>query len=131
MSIRPNDTSIWPKPANRPIFVDLAREMQPDQETVAYALTYVKVPRDTEAVVSLGTDDGCVLWVNDEELLRAPDPRPPAPGQNKVPVTFRKGWNKILLKVGQVGGGWGFYLQLLDSEGAPLSGVEVSPFPRE
>ena len=40
--------------------------------------------------------------------------------QDSVKATLRPGKNKVLLKVNNVGGGWGFALRITDPEGKPL-----------
>ena len=39
------------------------------------------------------------------------------PDQDKIPVDLKRGWNKLLVKVLQGGGGWGFYVRFVDPEG--------------
>jgi hypothetical protein len=33
-----------------------------------------------------------------------------------INVTFNRGWNKVLVKVDQIGAGWGMYLSVIDPD---------------
>jgi hypothetical protein len=92
-------------------------------ECVAYLRTAVVAPSALEAVLSLGTNDGCKVWVNGEALYGTNVGRPLIPGQDKIPVKLKAGSNTILIAVYQQGGEWGAVASLEDGNGAPLSGV--------
>ncbi len=95
-------------------YVRLDRLLQPPEKAVAYALAYVQSPSDRTTRMLVGSDDGVRVWVNGELIHSNPVYRGAAPDQDNVPVTFRKGWNQVLVKVLQGGGGWGFYLRFAD-----------------
>ena len=95
-------------------YVRLDRLLQPAEKAVAYAMAYVRSPSDRTARMLVGSDDGVRIWVNGELIHSNPVYRGAAPDQDNVPVTLRKGWNKVLVKVLQGGGGWGFYLRFAD-----------------
>lgn len=117
----------WPtKPVATPHFVDLTRVFEPRDFVVAYAIAYVWAPTETPAVVLLGTDDECKLWLNGRLLHSYTKPRPPQPDEDKVSVRLRAGWNTILLKVCQERGQWGFYIRLAGPDGKPLRGLWTS-----
>jgi len=100
--------------------VNLARLFEPNEHVVAYAVSWAYSERELPAVIELGTDDGCKLWVNRRLVLDRPELRSAAPGQDRVPVVLRKGWNEFLLKVDQAGSEWEFYFELVDREGRGL-----------
>jgi len=100
--------------------VDLARLFEPREHVVAYAVCWVYSESELPAVVELGSDDGCKLWVNRKLVLDRPELRSAAPGQDRVPVVLRKGWNEFLLKVDQAGSEWQFFFELVDREGRGL-----------
>jgi hypothetical protein len=97
-------------------YVRLDQALQPNTQALAYGLAYVFSPDDRQAVILLGSDDGVRLWVNDELVHTNPVYRAAAPDQDRVPVSLKKGWNKVLIKVLQGGGGWGYYLRISDPE---------------
>lgn len=106
-------------------FVDLGSILTPRDNVVAYALTVLRSAKEQDVVLSVGSDDGFALWVNGVEVAREEAPRPASPGQNQVPVRLREGGNVVLMKVGQVLGGWGFYLDVLAPGGGVPEGVSV------
>jgi hypothetical protein len=112
-----------PRHHAEPHFVNLEALFDPKEFTVAYAVAYVWAPQEQDALVLIGTDDECKLWVNGQHVHTFPDPRPPEPDQDKVPVRLRSGWNTLLLKVCQEQGQWGFYMRLTGPDEKPLRGL--------
>ena len=104
-------------------FVNLLPLFQPNQNVVAYAAISVKSPVARTALLSAGSDDGVKAWVNGRLILDDNANRGAAPGQDEAPVALRAGWNRILLKITQGGGGWGFYCDLLDSQHRLVPGL--------
>lgn len=95
-------------------YVRLNRILQPSERAVAYALAYVRAPSDRAARMLVGSDDGVRVWINGEIVHSNPVFRGAAPDQDDVTVSLRKGWNKVLVKILQGAGGWGFYLRFAD-----------------
>jgi hypothetical protein len=98
-------------------FVALNQSIQPSEQAIAYGLTYLYSPEDREVILLVGSDDGVKLWVNDNLVHTNPAYRGAYPDQDRVKVTLKKGWNKILIKVLQGAGGWGYYLRIPDPKG--------------
>ncbi|MBU1881989.1 DUF5110 domain-containing protein, partial [bacterium] len=94
-------------------------------EAASYALAYIDSPDERDAVLSIGSDDGVVAWVNGTELHRNPVGRGYAPGQDKVSVHLKKGNNTLLLKINQGWGGWAFSCSIEDENGNSLTDVTV------
>lgn len=63
---------------------------------------------------SLGSDDGCELWLNGQKLLSQDVPRGPAPDQARVTLALQPGENHLLFKIHNNGGGHGFYFRIGD-----------------
>jgi hypothetical protein len=100
-------------------------------EAVAYALTYLRAPRDLDAVLAMGTDDGTIVWLNGAEVHRYAEGRPYMSKQDRVPVKLRKGTNTLLLKVCQGGGDWGYGVHVENADGSPLVEVVAELEPRD
>ncbi len=98
-------------------FMPLTQLFQPNEQAIAYGLTYLYSPEDREAVLLLGSDDGVRLWVNDQLVHTNPVYRGAYPDQDRVKVSLKAGWNKVLIKVLQGAGGWGYYLRIPDPKG--------------
>ncbi|WP_224242325.1 DUF3857 and transglutaminase domain-containing protein [Hyalangium gracile] len=103
----------WRKLAVAPTdgYVDLAAAVRPNKEAVAYALTWLEAPAETQVALSLGTSGAFRLWVNGQLATREDRYNLPRPDQSRVAVKLRKGLNRVLLKVCQESGPLGFYLR--------------------
>jgi hypothetical protein len=102
----------------------LAELFQPSEQAIVYGLAYVYSPRSLKTHLLLGSDDGVRVWLNDALIHSNPAYRGAYPDQDKVPVTLHPGWNKVLIKVLQGAGGWGFYLRIADPEGVLRYGLK-------
>jgi hypothetical protein len=98
-------------------YIRLTELVQPNEQAVIYALGYVFAPDDTQTHMLLGSDDGVRISINDELVHSNPAYRGAYPDQDKVRVNLKKGWNKVLLKVLQGAGGWGYYVRFADPDG--------------
>ncbi len=87
---------------------------------MAYAQVWLKAPRAGSVPAFLGTDDGCRLLLNSEVLHDVSERRGARPLDDFVTLPLEEGWNRLLLKVENGSGGFGFYLRVLDDA------VEVS-----
>jgi hypothetical protein len=98
-------------------YVRLERLLEPNEQAIAYGLIYVFSPEARQALILVGSDDGVRIWLNDNLIHNNPAYRGAYPDQDKVQAELKQGWNKLLVKVQQGGGGWGYYLRFVDPEG--------------
>ena len=98
-------------------YIRLDTAVQPNVQAIVYGLVYVFSPDDRAATVLLGSDDGVRVWVNDALVHTNPSYRGAAPDQDRFSVSLKKGWNKVLIKVLQGAGGWGYYFRFSDPRG--------------
>ncbi len=56
--------------------------------------------------ISLGVDDGAVIWLGQQLLAKIPGPQPFTPNQYKIPVRLEKGENRFCFRIDNVGGAW-------------------------
>ncbi|MDD8020182.1 MAG: DUF2961 domain-containing protein [Acidobacteriota bacterium] len=113
-----NQPAIWKSiKASASGYVALNDLLQPNEQAVAYGLTYLYSPQERPATLLLGSDDGVKLWVNDVLVHTNPAYRGAYPDQDRISVNLMAGWNKVLIKVLQGSGGWGFYLRIPDPGG--------------
>lgn len=84
---------------------------QSDQ-IVSYVYREFESPVDQEAVVFLGTDDGCKLWINGKLVHTNREHRAAIPEQDSVKVPLTKGKNTVLLKVNNGDGAHGFFFTI-------------------
>src|SRR5437870_4654938 len=81
----------------------------------AYACIYlfheVEVEEETVLPVSLGSDDTLTLWLNGERLVAENVHRAAAPDQSQTVLKLKRGKNRLLVKVCNDDGEWGFYIR--------------------
>jgi hypothetical protein len=81
------------------------------------------VPATQAVIFELGSDDGIKLWVNNEVTHANNTDRGVVPGQDRAKAKLRKGWNDLLAKITQDGGGCGMSLRITAADGAEISGL--------
>ena len=101
-------------------YIDWDAHYEENENVVAYAFAEVVVKTDREAVLKVGSDDGVVVWVNGEEVHSKLVPRGFVAEEDSVSIKLNKGSNAILVKVIEIGGGWGFAVRLVDGDGKAL-----------
>ncbi len=97
-------------------YVDVSLLAKPATEGVAYALTFLEASRESSAIFSIGTSGAFRLFLNGSKVAQSNRYNQPRPDQNRLLVPLRKGLNRVLLKICQEKGQYGFYFR---SERAP------------
>jgi hypothetical protein len=110
--------------SNRPWMFNLAAALG-GRNKAGYVRTWVHSDRQQAARIEFGTDDGNKLWFNGKLVHQDAAGGDAVPGEHKVPVTLRKGWNALLLKVTQDTGPWQFCLAIRKPNGDKLEGLGV------
>ena len=100
--------------------------LRPDNDAVAYVLTYVTSDRDRWAALRIGSSGpvkaclgGVEVWANDVV-------RPASLDQDAASVHLRRGANPLLVKTVITRGNWRLFVRLTDPEGRRLTGVTSS-----
>jgi len=100
---------------------------EPTTMRAAYAHTYVWSPERQAIKLLIGSSDGYRLWVNGKLRHTAFHmTRLPFRDQDTVDARLEAGWNRLLLKIHNGLGIWGFYVKLAGQDGAPLEDIEYS-----
>jgi alpha-mannosidase len=94
----------------------------------AYVFTWVRSESGQDATLLLGSDDGCIAWLNGEKVFETRDFRGLTPDQDAVPVKLESGWNRLLIKV--VNGELGFGVSVKVRAAAPVDFAVDNPNPR-
>ena len=103
--------------------IDLRRMFWPQSTdpSVAYLYTEVEIPDGERSVqVRLGSNDGVVLWHNDERVLLSDTERPLALDQDRLVIRLSPGINTFLAKVNNTDHNFAFAMRLLNRDGVPL-----------
>ncbi|MCB0600147.1 MAG: DUF2961 domain-containing protein [Saprospiraceae bacterium] len=94
--------------------MQLWRKVKPSEFVICYAQTFIHAPRDTVMPMMFGSDDGIKVFLNDTLLHRFLAVRVAAPDQTTIDLPLHAGWNKLLLKLENNFGGYGFYARIQD-----------------
>jgi hypothetical protein len=106
-------------PADAPAdgYLDLNALFKPNDWVAAYAQAFLYSPDDRDATLLLGADDAHVMWVNGTEVSRRQGRNISTADDLEVHVRLHVGWNRVLLKVADLDGGWAFQLRAADPDG--------------
>jgi len=108
----------------RPWVLDLQKALGGEQR-VAYVRTWVHCEKAQQVRLELGTDDGNKVWLNGRLVHARNVGGAAVPGQSKVGLPLRQGWNALLLKITQATGPWEFCARLRRRDGASLEGIRI------
>jgi len=102
--------------------VNLDALFEPDDEALAYALTFVASETEQTLALRVGSDEGYAAWVNGRLIASDDVERSMRFDQTAVRLPLRAGWNAILLKVAEAKGSWQFRARITALDGRPASG---------
>ena len=94
--------------------------LRPRDNVSAYGYAEVRWPRKQELRLLVGSDDGCAVWVNGKRVHVANKSRGVRVDEDTVKATFVKGVNRILIKVTNGGGGFGFCVRVANPRKRPI-----------
>jgi hypothetical protein len=108
--------------------IDLA-SLYGEIKGVVYAFTLVKSPKEQEVTLLLGSDDGVIAWLNDKLIHFNGTARGRAADQDAVAnLTLNAGWNRLLIKVENQGGAWGFLARFAEGKYLkPITDLDITP----
>jgi hypothetical protein len=81
---------------------------------IAYLWAQIDMPEEMTGTLGIGSDDGVKVWLNGELLHENWLYRGVVADNDRVPVTFKKGKNQLVLKIQNAMGPWGFCCRLLE-----------------
>jgi len=104
----------WQKPASvaKNGFVNLAATLGARDWVLAFAYAEVYSVHAREVELGIGSDDGLRFYLNGTVVHSNDCGRGYIPAQDKVVVRLQSGVNRLLLKITQHTGGWGFGVKL-------------------
>jgi len=120
----------WVKRESCAGFVGLG-EIYGDQAYTSYAVAYatceVASPKRQKVRGLIGSDDDILVWLNGEEVWRHEGVRGVKRDDDSVSMVLPAGTNRVLVKVCNRHGMWGFFMRFADSKGRPLQGLTFFP----
>ena len=94
--------------ASKKGYVSLDRAVGRVEYAVAYAYAEVDSIHQRETVIKCGSDDGIKVWVNGQVVHANDVQRGYAEKSDEAPVFLKEGTNRILVKITNQVGGWGY-----------------------
>jgi len=91
----------------------------------AYLRTSIWSPKAQEAVVEMGSDDGIKAWLNGKVVHANNVNRGSVIGQDTAKASLKEGWNVLLLKITNGGGGWSCNARVCGADGSKVEGMKV------
>ncbi len=90
---------------------DLKPNFAQTENCICYLYRQIAVEADAKIRVSLGSDDGIMVFLNGRKVFSNDCARPAAPDQDFTTLDLKKGQNDLLLKISNIGGDWAFYFR--------------------
>jgi len=114
----------WPGDSATMRFTDW---FEVDAPREAYAATWVYSPDQRNAELAVGVDDGMRIWLNGVEVGLISSCQGIGTDAFRFPVTLDAGWNRLLHKVYDGGGGWGQIVRFYEDDGlTPMTDLGLS-----
>jgi tetratricopeptide (TPR) repeat protein len=120
-----------PKFTSRTGYISLYNLLYPNKWSVGYALTYFYLPVDQKVIFNIGSAESIALWVNDIPIIKEDAERSAFFGQKILRMELSAGWHKLLIKVANTDGDFGFFLSITDSQLNPIDGIRFSKEPQK
>jgi len=96
--------------------VDLIGLFDREARVVAYAFCTIESPKEERVVAALGSNDGIKVFLNGEKIFEHHELRFVKIDEDKIELPLKKGVNRLLLKIDQGRGKWGFCFRILDAK---------------
>lgn len=113
----------WFEPGVTLDFTDILGGAGPHE---VYAFTWVFSATERDLVLAWGADDGSRAWLNGVQIRNDPTCHGTVTDQFQEPVTLLAGWNHVLFKVRDHGGGWGLRARFKDDLGLAVTTLQTS-----
>jgi len=109
----------------QPWLIDLLA-LHGGEQRVAYLRTAVWSATERDLRLELGSDDGVKAWWNGQVVLAHNVQRAVEPGQERVTVHAKAGWNLLMLKITQNVMGWGACARFALPDGGPVGDLRCA-----
>ena len=104
--------------------INLAEALGGGDNVVGYVRTRIWSPSEQEARLEMGSDDGIKVWLNGVVVHANNAGRGITVRQDTAKVNLKEGWNELLLKVTNAGGGWACSCRVRRPDGSELDGLK-------
>ena len=100
-------------------YLDFNAMMRPADEALAYAVTFINSGSAQDLSLRLGSDESYRVWLNGKLLASEDLQREYFFDQSVIDLPLKKGWNCLLVKIGESEGKWGFSARITAPDGKP------------
>ena len=96
--------------------VDLKNMFDKSERVVAYAYCEIGAPKDLQCTAALGSNDGIKVFLNGAKVFEKHELRFVKIDEDTVKLDLKKGINRLLIKIDQGRGEWGFVFRLVNQK---------------
>ena len=86
------------------------------ENVIAYAKCWLWSPDERAIDFTVGSDDACRIWVNDDVVFNDASWHSARKDRKFGSATLRMGWNPVLFKILNGNSAMGLYFRVLDDE---------------
>jgi hypothetical protein len=108
-----NEEQAWQAYFSPSWWIDFNSILTPNEDVAAYAFVILDANEPIFAALGLGYNDGIKVWLNGQ-LLYEEHTAQVAANSVSLPVMLQKGANRLMVKIDEKSGGWGFGVSLTD-----------------
>ena len=106
-------------------FIDLKTALKSPPNTYSYAFAQIYSPVKRKVMLLVGADDGLTIWLNLEKVYENNEKYTWFPGEDRINVNLKQGWNDLFLKVFyHKGKSYGFTIRLSDDSGKFIENIK-------
>ncbi|MFQ6132411.1 MAG: DUF1080 domain-containing protein [Armatimonadota bacterium] len=118
----------WDKRRRSPWILNLGRLVGGTDRAV-YLRCRLWCPAAQPGLLEFSSDDAAKVWWNDEVVHTGEASQPLRPWRDKADIELSEGWNVLMLKVVQGGGGWAACARVRAPDGKDIEGLRFEPAP--
>jgi uncharacterized protein (DUF362 family) len=107
-------------------YMDLADHFGAPSGCVAYAFTRIVADSAMTVRLRFGSDDGIKIWLNGDSLYCNPSTGGWSAVETDLPITLQPGVNRLLIKVLNTAGAYGFSTYVCETDGDTPLGIEFT-----
>jgi len=101
-----------------------------DAPREVYQVTWLYSDSARELTLAIGPDDGARIWLNGEDVGQVDGCQGTVPDRFRFPVELLAGWNMLLMRIYDHGGGWGNVVRFKDTDSnSPIDDLTISLSP--
>lgn len=127
-----NGDYAWRRITSSGIYINL-NTAYPEYENpnagISYAFVRIYSPKTQAVELWLGSDDAIKVWLNGENVHTVNELKEWTADEDKVQVILNSGWNRLLIKINEWYGEYGFSARFSNPDGTEVEGLRYNPIP--